>query len=143
MNGSRLFGAAALLFTLAGPVWAQANIPPDAFAGPDQQVAPGAFVTLDGSLSGDADGDPLTYLWEQVLGETVTLSDATVAMPTFTAPATDQLLQFKLTVGDGQDALSDVVNVTVSSVPLPAVAWLFGSGLAGLIGIARRRGRHT
>jgi len=28
---------------------------------------------------------------------------------------------------------------TVSSVPVPAAAWLFGSGLAGLVGIARRR----
>jgi hypothetical protein len=27
----------------------------------------------------------------------------------------------------------------VSSVPLPAAAWLFGSGLLGLVGIARRR----
>ncbi|HHH43479.1 MAG TPA: VPLPA-CTERM sorting domain-containing protein [Gammaproteobacteria bacterium] len=28
---------------------------------------------------------------------------------------------------------------TVSSVPIPASAWLFGSGLAGLAGVARRR----
>jgi hypothetical protein len=28
---------------------------------------------------------------------------------------------------------------TVSSVPVPAAAWLFGSGLAGLAGVARRR----
>lgn len=28
---------------------------------------------------------------------------------------------------------------TVSAVPLPAAAWLFGSGLLGLIGVARRR----
>ena len=30
-------------------------------------------------------------------------------------------------------------NVTVSAVPVPAAAWLFGSGLLGLIGIARRK----
>ncbi len=28
---------------------------------------------------------------------------------------------------------------TVSSVPVPAAAWLFGSGLLGLVGVARRR----
>jgi hypothetical protein len=28
---------------------------------------------------------------------------------------------------------------TVSSVPVPAAAWLFGSGLLGLIGVARRK----
>ena len=28
---------------------------------------------------------------------------------------------------------------TVSSVPIPAAVWLFGSGLIGLIGVARRK----
>ncbi len=31
------------------------------------------------------------------------------------------------------------VDFTVSQVPLPAAAWLFGAGLLGLIGIARRK----
>jgi hypothetical protein len=30
----------------------------------------------------------------------------------------------------------------VSAVPVPAAAWLFGSGLLGLVGIARRRAGH-
>lgn len=30
-------------------------------------------------------------------------------------------------------------SVTVSAVPVPAAVWLFGSGLLGLIGVARRR----
>ena len=34
----------------------------------------------------------------------------------------------------------DVLNVaTASVVPIPAAAWLFGSGLIGLIGVARRK----
>ncbi len=32
-----------------------------------------------------------------------------------------------------------VALVRVSSVPLPAAAWLFGSGLLGLIGVAKRK----
>jgi hypothetical protein len=32
-----------------------------------------------------------------------------------------------------------LIDGTVSSVPIPAAAWLFGSGLIGLIGVARRR----
>jgi len=32
-----------------------------------------------------------------------------------------------------------ILNGTVSSVPVPAAAWLFGSGLLGLVGIARRK----
>lgn len=36
----------------------------------------------------------------------------------------------------------DDLNVQVSAVPLPAAAWLFGTGLLGLLGVARQR-RHT
>jgi hypothetical protein len=35
--------------------------------------------------------------------------------------------------------ICDPYRVVVEPVPLPAAAWLFGSGLLGLIGIARRR----
>lgn len=30
-------------------------------------------------------------------------------------------------------------SVEVSAIPVPAAAWLFGSGLIGLIGLARRK----
>jgi hypothetical protein len=33
---------------------------------------------------------------------------------------------------------SDYVSTAMSAVPVPAAAWLFGSGLLGLLGIARR-----
>jgi hypothetical protein len=32
-------------------------------------------------------------------------------------------------------------GLAVTSVPVPATAWLFGSGLLGLVGVARRK--HT
>ncbi|MEW6330078.1 MAG: VPLPA-CTERM sorting domain-containing protein [Pseudomonadota bacterium] len=35
--------------------------------------------------------------------------------------------------------MEGVVNQGVSAVPVPAAVWLFGSGLMGLVGIARRR----
>lgn len=31
------------------------------------------------------------------------------------------------------------LEVTISAVPIPAAAWLFGSGLLGLIGVVRRK----
>jgi hypothetical protein len=31
------------------------------------------------------------------------------------------------------------ITGVVSAVPVPAAAWLFGSGLLGLVGVARRR----
>ena len=36
---------------------------------------------------------------------------------------------------------SPVLNMTI--VPLPAAAWLFGSGLLGLVGVARRRNKAS
>jgi hypothetical protein len=36
------------------------------------------------------------------------------------------------------DNLSGQYNVTLNFVPIPAAVWLFGSGLLGVIGIARR-----
>ena len=37
------------------------------------------------------------------------------------------------------DAYFDNISVNVEAVPVPAAVWLFGSGLLGLVGVARRR----
>ena len=34
---------------------------------------------------------------------------------------------------------SELFNVTITQVPVPAAVWLFGSGLLGLVGVARRK----
>jgi len=36
----------------------------------------------------------------------------------------------------------EVHEVQINSVPIPAAAWLFGSGLVGLVGVARRRRKN-
>ena len=41
--------------------------------------------------------------------------------------------------GDPLAATMASGNVTVTAVPLPGAVWLFGSGLLGLIGVARRK----
>jgi hypothetical protein len=38
---------------------------------------------------------------------------------------------------------TDVVRLSVDAVPVPPAVWLFGSGLLGLVGIARRKVRPT
>lgn len=145
MNKSRLAGVLSaclglLLMFASGGAIAQFNQPPVADAGPDQFVMPLDFVTLDGSASFDPEFLPMTFSWTQLLGELVNLSSAAAEMPTFTAPATDQLLRFQLEVFDFEGLPStDTVDIHVSSVPVPAAIWLFGSGLIGMVGMARRR----
>jgi len=107
-----------------------ANAAPNAVAGTGQQVVSGAQVTLNGSGSNDPDGDSLTYVWAQTLGPSVTLSDATVAQPTFTAPtvSSDTLLQFTLSVSD-PDGLVDSASVSVTvTANAPAAGGSGGGG---------------
>ena len=40
---------------------------------------------------------------------------------------------------EGGTVFIDDVNLEVAAVPVPAAVWLFGSGLLGLIGVARRK----
>ena len=98
------------------------NRPPTADAGPDQTVAQGVTVTLDGTGSSDADDDVLTYYWHQDAGPAVTFDNRAVASPTFTAPVVpgDRRLVFRLVVSDlgGPDVSEDKVTVTVIDMAL-------------------------
>lgn len=96
------------------------NLAPTANAGPDQQVSAGASVTLDGTGSGDPEGQALSYTWTQTAGTAVPLAGATTARPTFTLPslAVSEVLTFQLVVGDGVNVSSpDIVNITVVALP--------------------------
>jgi len=107
-----------VVVTVAG-----ANTRPFASAGTGLRVLPGTFVSLDGSGSGDEDGDDLTYLWTQTEGTTVTLSDATAAQPTFTAPDQPSDLTFSLVVNDGtEDSEPDTVTILVMEPNQPPLA---------------------
>ncbi len=82
---------------------------PVAEVGPPQRVAEGTLVTLYGLASGPG---PFTFLWEQVGGIPVTLSNAASDRPSFTAP----------TLPDGEAvALYFVLDVSQGSLELPAV----------------------
>ncbi|MCA8956541.1 MAG: hypothetical protein KDC87_10740 [Planctomycetes bacterium] len=93
------------------------NDAPTADAGAPQTVTEGALVALDGTGSSDPEGQPLTYIWSQISGPTVVLSDETVASPTFTAPdlLANTDLTFQLTVSDGSDVSVATVTITVNA----------------------------
>jgi hypothetical protein len=99
------------------------NIPPISSAGTNQLVDKGTTVTLDGSQSSDADDGIVTYLWEQVGGISVNLSDPSSSQPSFTSPhveANGEALSFQLTVTDSgglQSADACIVNVSWSNIP--------------------------
>lgn len=74
--------------------------PPTADAGASETANVGAPVQLDASRSFDPQGSP-TYQWTQTGGPAVTLSSATSANPSFTAPSAPTTLTFRLVVSDG------------------------------------------
>ncbi len=93
------------------------NSAPQADAGADQTVDTGSLVTLDGSGSWDADGDPLTYSWSfesRPGGSGVQLSNASSRNPSFTPDKAGPYV-IRLTVNDGK-ASSAPDDVTVTAV---------------------------
>lgn len=80
-------------------------------------------VTLDGSGSSDPDPqDTLTYAWVQTSGEQATLSSATAAKPTFTAPGVSGTLTFRLVVSDSEGDTSQASTVSVAVINRAPVA---------------------
>ncbi|MGI9345363.1 MAG: PKD domain-containing protein [Gammaproteobacteria bacterium] len=90
-------------------------VAPLADAGRKWTALSGDTVTLSGSDSVDVEGDglPLTYIWEQLEGVSVTLSDNAVVAPTFIAPEEAGKLVFRLTVGTDPATLTDTDLVSV------------------------------
>lgn len=61
------------------------------------------------------------------------------AVPTDATLARVVLITGAFTGGGGGAAFFDDASFSTAVVPVPAAVWLFGSGLLGLIGVARRR----
>jgi hypothetical protein len=93
------------------------NSAPIANPGLNQNVLVSSLVTVDGSLSTDANGDKLTYKWSLIykpVGSVATLSSASSVKSTFTADLMGTYL-LGLTVNDGKLDSSLAVLTVVSS----------------------------
>ncbi len=91
------------------------NQPPNANAGPDQNVAVNTLVTLNGSGSNDPDGgpEPAQLLLGADLRTCGHPEQPHTASPTFTPTATGTCV-FRLTVSDGAATDTDDVSVNVT-----------------------------
>lgn len=111
------------------------NLAPTAVASvsPTSGVAPLA-VNFDATGSSDPEGDLLYYDWD--FGDFSTGVGATPSHE-YNLPG---LYTASLMVTDAYGNIDfDTVNINVSAVPVPPAVWLFGTGLIGLIGVARRK----
>jgi len=94
------------------------NHPPNANAGPDRRIISETPVTITG-VGVDPDGDPITYSWKQISGDSVKF-DGSKAVIDFTAPHVSSgdtrriILQLTVTDSLGQ---SDTDRVTLLVVP--------------------------
>jgi hypothetical protein len=95
------------------------NVLPVAQAGPDQLVAAGATVPLDGSGSTDLDGQRLTYGWAWLTrppGSAAAFSSVAAIRPTFTADVPGTYVA-QLIVFDGLNlSAADTVAVTTEAL---------------------------
>lgn len=100
------------------------NTAPIANAGADQNVLTGVQVTLDGTMSSDADLDTLTYQWSSVSspsGSSSSISNSSSVSATIITDI-DGIYEFQLSVSDGELVHSDNILVTSTSLNTAPIA---------------------
>jgi hypothetical protein len=96
------------------------NQPPVVEAGACQTVVAGSAVGLTGQAT-DPEAAPMTYLWTQTAGPSVTLLNFQALSTSFTAPQVTgpTSLEFNFFASDGASVASDHVTVNVNPSPAP------------------------
>lgn len=106
------FNLGRMVFTYASPL---GYVPPIANAGQNLAVAlPATTAALNGSLSNDPEGQPITYLWEQVYGPSVISFSANNVASPIVSNLVEGVYKCKLTVSNGTYPAWDEVFIVVS-----------------------------
>lgn len=103
------------------------NPAPVVDAGEIQVVNPGDSVTLNATIVDDGD---VTIFWQQVSGESVTLSATNTETVNFTAPdvSSSEVLTFNVTVDDGiNEPVKDSVTINIAPVVAATSPWVVNS----------------
>lgn len=124
-------GCSLIVASCGGGGSATTNVAPIANAGAAQDVFIGSVVTLDGSASSDANGDPLTYAWTLTAkpsGSAANLSSVTATKPTFLADVAGTYIA-TLVVNDGKaNSGSGTVSITATAPAVTRFVKLDNSG---------------
>ncbi len=93
----------------------EVNVPPVANAGEDRVAPENEIVFLYGDDSSDPEGRTLSFVWSQVSGPEVLLTNAEQETATFTSPlvSEDTSFEFRLVVSDGETTNEDSVTITI------------------------------
>ena len=104
------------------------NTAPTVSAGEDRQVNAGQTVTLTATAQ-DAQGDSISYQWQQLTGSSVGLLNAQTFSASFVAPSASGSLSFRVTATDNRGASSsDDITITVVTLPPDNIISDSGSG---------------
>ncbi len=124
---------------------------PAAVIAPVGTVLPGALVSLNGSGSINAPGQPAiqTWTWSLVSGDPITIQPAAdPARATVQLPNREGRWVFRLTVSDGSQSGTDTLTVVAANPPATggggggSLGWWWGASLWAwvvAVGVARRR----
>jgi hypothetical protein len=152
VNSFKVFnisGAYQSFAATAGDVFAMSgyglNFGSDPLLSSSQAFLQIAFFDANGLPAGtEAAGNaaPFFNLFDGNPVDANTPQDVWTALGVITAPAPDNTAEVRFIVlglaGAGGAGFFDDISA-VQVVPVPAAVWLFGSGLIGLIGVARRK----
>ena len=156
LNSFKAFGGGAgatqTFAATVGDVFSGSGVGQVVGSGPDVMVAPGemflqiVFRRADGAYAGTAANGQFALGFNVFNGnilDSTSPTDIWTALGVGTAPAPDDTVTVDFNVlvlaPAGGAGYFDTTSFDLAPVPVPAAVWLFGSGLLGLVGVARRR----